>query len=70
MHSVFIATKITSKTKKSVFTNEYVHINILKNVQTRNIQRTQTPPRLLHLNLTCNFDIMSRSKMRMSLDVT
>ena len=41
-----------------------------KHSKTRSIQRTQTPPRLWSLPLTCDFDLMSRSRKLMSLDVT
>ena len=36
---------------------------------TRSIRRTQTPPRLWPLTLSCDFDLKSRSKRLMSLDV-
>ena len=36
--------------------------------KTRSIQRMQTPPRLWSLNLSCDFDLKSRSKRLMSLD--
>ena len=39
------------------------------NNETRSIQRTQTPPRLLLLTLCWNLDPKSRSKRLMSLDV-
>ena len=36
---------------------------------TRSIQRTQTPPRLWPLILWCGFDLLSRSRKLMSLDL-
>ena len=37
--------------------------------KTRSIQRTQTPPRLWPLTLSCDLDLKSRPKRLMSLDV-
>ena len=38
------------------------------NKKTRSIQRTQTPPRLWPLTLSCDLELKSRSKRLMSLD--
>ena len=47
--------------------NELMATTIIK--ITRSIQRTQPPPRLRHLTLTCDLDLTSRSRKLMSLDV-
>ena len=47
-------------------------VNIFENLiaeKTRSIQRTQTPPRLWPLTLSCDLDLKSRSYRLMSLDV-
>ena len=42
-------------------------VNEKKNLETKSIQRTQTPPRLILLTLMCDLDV--RSRKLMSLDV-
>ena len=44
-------------------------ILLQKQIKQRSIQRTQTPPRLWSLTLTCDLDHTSRSRKLMSLDV-
>ena len=42
---------------------------LIRLLLTRSIQRTQTPPRLWPLTLTCDLDLIARSRKLMSLDV-
>ena len=63
--------KIKTTLRHLHFLKSIVHISntIQYYTPTRSIQRTQTPPRLWPLTLSCDLDLKSRSNRLMSLDV-
>ena len=46
----------------------FLKVFLLKMIKSRSIQRTQTPPRLWYLTLTCDIDLILRPKKFLSLD--